>query len=261
MILDSARRIGQAPALRGALEDRPAGGFPVMTIRENLDKVRDRIAAACARAGRSPQEVVIVAASKTVAADRIQEAVDAGVAVVGENRVQEAEGKIAAVSGDAVWHMIGHLQRNKAARAIELFDMIQSVDSLRLAREIDKRSAEAGRLMDILVEVNTSGEETKFGIVPDAAVDAVGEMSGLPHLAVRGLMTIGAFTDDESIVRKCFGRLRGLAEEVRKAGFHGVVMKYLSMGMTSDFEPAIEEGSNMVRIGTAIFGARQCRLS
>jgi pyridoxal phosphate enzyme (YggS family) len=232
-----------------------------MTIRENLEKVKERIAAACARVGRSPEEIALVAASKTVGPDRIQEAVDAGVHVVGENRVQEAAGKIAAVSGDVTWHMIGHLQRNKAARAIELFDMIQSVDSLRLARELDKRSAEAGRSMDILVEVNTSGEETKFGIVPDAAVDAVGEMSDLPHLAVRGLMTIGAFTDDEGTVRKCFSRLRGLAEEVRRAGFAGVEMKYLSMGMTSDFEPAIEEGSDMVRLGTAIFGPRQCRLS
>jgi pyridoxal phosphate enzyme (YggS family) len=227
-----------------------------MSIRDNLDRVRERIGLACARSGRSPDEVTLVAVTKTVPPDRIQEAVDAGIGILGENRVQEAESKIKSVEGVTAWHMVGHLQRNKAARAVELFDMIQSVDSIRLAREADRRCREAGRSMDILMEVNTSGESTKFGVRPEAAVDLVGEVSGLANLAVKGLMTIGAFTDKEEVIGACFRTLRGLAEDVRRACFSNVEMRYLSMGMTSDFETAIEEGSNMVRIGTAIFGAR-----
>jgi pyridoxal phosphate enzyme (YggS family) len=231
-----------------------------MSIRENLEIVRERIAGACERAGRDPGEVTLVAVTKTVETDRIREAVDAGVTVLGENRIQEAEPKIDSLDRPVAWHMIGHLQRNKAAKAVTMFDMIQSVDSLRLAKELDRRSAAAGRLMEVLVEVNTSGEETKHGIGPETAVDVIGEISELPGLAVKGLMTIGAFTDDESLVRNCFSTLRGLAEETHRAGFSNVEMRYLSMGMTSDFEPAIEEGSNMVRIGTAIFGPRGNRL-
>jgi pyridoxal phosphate enzyme (YggS family) len=227
-----------------------------MPIRENLERLKARIADACARSGRNPDEVTLVAVTKTVAPDRIQEAVDAGVEILGENRIQEAEAKIGAVTGAVAWHMVGHLQRNKAAKAVAMFEMVQSVDSLRLARELDRQAGEAGRSMDVMVEVNTSGEETKFGVRPEAAVDLVGEISQLPNLAVKGLMTIGAFTNDESVLRKCFRTLRGLAEDTRRASFSNVEMRYLSMGMTSDFEPAIEEGSNMVRIGTAIFGLR-----
>jgi pyridoxal phosphate enzyme (YggS family) len=228
-----------------------------MSIRDNVDKVMERIARACRRAGRDPDEVTLVAVTKTVAPDRIQEAVDAGLRVLGENRIQEAEAKIDAVRGEVTWHMVGHLQRNKARKAVMMFDMIQSVDSLRLAEELSKRGGETGRGMDILVEVNTSGEESKFGVPPDGAVDLVRRISGLPGLAVKGLMTIGALTGDEGVIRKCFRSLRGLADEVRRAEIPLVEMRYLSMGMTSDFELAIEEGSNMVRIGTAIFGTRQ----
>lgn len=227
-----------------------------MSVRENLESVRERIEKACARAGRSPDEITLVAVTKTVGPERIQEAVDAGVTVLGENRVQEAEAKIGAVRGDAAWHMIGHLQRNKARKAVELFDVIQSVDSLRLAEEVDRRGGVSGRKVDIMVEVNTSAEATKYGTPPEAAVDLVGKISDLPNLSVKGLMTIGTFTDDENTVRKCFRTLRGLAEELGRVGIPGGEIRYLSMGMTSDFEPAIEEGSNMVRIGTAIFGPR-----
>jgi pyridoxal phosphate enzyme (YggS family) len=227
-----------------------------MSVRDNLRALEDRISGACGRAGRSPDEITLVAVTKTVGPDRIQEAVDAGVKVVGENRVQEAEPKINAVTGEVIWHMVGHLQRNKAAKAVAMFDMIQSVDSARLAREIDRRCAEAGRSMDVLVEVNTSGEVTKFGVRPESAIDMVGEISEFPNLNVKGLMTIGAFTDDESAIRKCFGTLRGLMENLRRVSLSRVEARYLSMGMTSDFELAIEEGSDMVRIGTAIFGPR-----
>ena len=227
-----------------------------MSVRDNLESVRERIERACSRVGRSPDDITLVAVTKTVGPERIQEVVDAGVTVLGENRVQEAEAKMGGVGGDVTWHMVGHLQRNKAGKAVEMFDVIQSVDSLRLARELDKRGGEKGHTVDILVEVNTSGEETKYGVSPDGALDLVGEISELPNVKLLGLMTIGAFTDDEIIVRKCFGSLRGIAEGAGRAGVPNVEMRYLSMGMTSDFEPAIEEGSNMVRIGTAIFGPR-----
>ncbi len=230
--------------------------FFEMSVRENLESVRERIERACLRTGRSPDEITLVAVTKTVGPDRIQEAVDAGVRVLGENRVQEAEAKIGAVRGEVAWHMVGHLQRNKVRKAVGMFDVIQSVDSLRLAEEVDRRGEEAGRVVDMMVEVNTSGEETKHGVSPEDAVDLTGKISELPHSGIKGLMTIGAFTDDERVVRACFRTLRGLAEDVRRAGIPDVEMRYLSMGMTSDFEPAIEEGSNMVRIGTAIFGPR-----
>jgi pyridoxal phosphate enzyme (YggS family) len=227
-----------------------------MSVRENLERVRERIAEACLKAGRDPDEVTLVAVTKTVEPDRIQEAVDAGVDILGENRVQEAEPKIDAVRGEIAWHMVGHLQRNKARKAVEMFEMIQSVDSERLAREVDRRGGETGRKVGIMVEVNTSGEESKYGTRPERALDLIGKISELPNLSIKGLMTIGALTDDERVIRKCFETLRGLAEDIRRAGIPGAEMRYLSMGMTSDFELAIEEGSNMVRIGTAIFGPR-----
>jgi pyridoxal phosphate enzyme (YggS family) len=153
--------------------------------------------------------------------------------------------------------MVGHLQRNKVKKAVSMFAMIQSVDSLDLAREIDRRSEQAGKFMDVLVEVNTSGEATKYGIEPEQAVDLVERISHLNSINVKGLMTIGAFTDDEGRIRSCFKTLRELGERVGRSGLPRVEMRFLSMGMTSDFEVAIEEGSNMVRVGTAIFGARR----
>jgi hypothetical protein len=228
-------------------------------LSENIQAVRERIEKACAKAGRPPEEVSLVAISKTMGPERVREAVDAGLKLFGENRLQEAAPKIEALTGDITWHMVGHLQRNKVKKAVALFDMIQSVDSYDLAVEIDRRSSEMGKTMEVLVEVNTSAEETKFGGRPQDSVDLVERMSHLNGIAVRGLMTIGAFTDDEGAVRNCFVTLRELARKTQEAGISGVEMRYLSMGMTSDFEIAIEEGSNMVRIGTAIFGPRQAR--
>jgi hypothetical protein len=189
----------------------------------------------------------------------VQQAVDAGLTLFGENRVQDAAPKIRALAGNISWHMVGHLQRNKVKKAVSLFDMIQSVDSYELAVEIDRRSGEMGKIMDVLVEVNTSAEETKFGCKPEDSIDLIERMSHLRGITVAGLMTIGAFTDDEAVVRNCFVTLRELARKTQEAGISGVEMRYLSMGMTSDFEIAIEEGSNMLRIGTAIFGPRQAR--
>lgn len=225
----------------------------------NITAVRERIENACARAGRSPGEISLVAVSKTMGAERVQEALDAGLDLFGENRVQDAAAKIRALPGEITWHMIGHLQRNKVKKAVSLFDMIQSVDSYELAVEIDRRSGETGKIMDVLVEVNTSAEGTKFGCRPEDSVDLIERMSHLRSITVAGLMTIGAFTGDEAVVRGCFVTLRELARKTQEAGISGVEMRYLSMGMTSDFEIAIEEGSNMLRIGTAIFGPRQAR--
>jgi pyridoxal phosphate enzyme (YggS family) len=228
-------------------------------LSENVRAVRERIENACARSGRSPGDISLVAVSKTMGAERVQEAVDAGLRLFGENRVQDAAPKIRELSGEITWHMVGHLQRNKVKKAVSLFDMIQSVDSYELAVEIDRRSGELGKIMDVLVEVNTSAEETKFGCRPEDSIDLIERMSHLRGISVTGLMTIGAFTDDEAVVRDCFVTLRELARKAQEAGISGVEMRYLSMGMTSDFEIAIEEGSNMLRIGTAIFGPRQVR--
>ena len=234
-------------------------------IKDNLAQVNRRIAEAAGRAGRDSSEITLVAVTKNVPVELIRLAVDAGVTILGENRVQEAESKVGKIDGQdgqsaqngrLSWHMIGHLQRNKAKKAVALFDAIQSVDSLDLALEIDKRAAEASKRIDVYVEVNTSGEASKFGARPEESVDLVGRMSHLRHISVRGLMTIGALTDDEQAIRACFRRLRDLREQIQRSNFEGVGIDYLSMGMTSDFEIAIEEGSNMVRIGTAIFGPR-----
>jgi hypothetical protein len=228
----------------------------MLSIRENIERLRAEIADITAKAGRRPDEVDLVGVTKRVSLDRIQEAVDAGLGTIGENRVQEAREKVLAVEGDVSWHMIGHLQRNKVKPAVEMFDMIQSVDSLDLAREIDKRSGAAGKSMDVLIEVKTAPEETKFGVDPCDALDLIVKISEFENISVKGLMTVGTFTDDEGEVRRCFRELRELGEKAGALGLAGVEMKHLSMGMSSDYRIAIEEGSNMVRIGTAIFGMR-----
>jgi pyridoxal phosphate enzyme (YggS family) len=226
------------------------------SIRENLEKLMGEIGDTAARAGRAADEIEVVGVTKYVSLERIQEAVNSGLRTLGENRIQEAREKVAAVEGGPSWHMIGHLQRNKVKAAVGLFDMVQSVDSAELAAEVDRRCAQAGRRMDVLVEVKTAREETKFGVSAAGAADLVAEIAELENIDVKGLMTIGTFTDDEREVRRCFAGLRDLGEKVAGLGLAGVEMKYLSMGMSSDFTLAIEEGSNMVRIGTAIFGAR-----
>lgn len=229
----------------------------MLTLSERLADVNHRIEEAQRRQGRGADVVALVAVTKTVPAEKVQAAIDAGVRLVGENKVQEASLKIDRVRGDAAWHMLGHLQRNKVKKAVAIFDMIQSVDSEDLAVEIDRRASELGKIMDVLVEVNTSGEDTKFGAAPEDCIDLVGKMSHLRHISVRGLMTVGAFTPREEVVRAGFRLLRDLKDVIRRANIEHVKMDLLSMGMTSDFEAAIEEGSNMVRIGTAIFGERR----
>lgn len=226
------------------------------SITENIASVRERIARAAERAGREPSDITTVAVAKGVDVERMREAIDGGISIIGENRVQEALHKVKTLGRSVMWHMVGHLQRNKAKEAVRIFNLIQSLDSLRLAEEINSRALAAGTIMDVLVQVNTSGEETKFGLEPEEALDFLGSISTCKGLSVRGLMTIGAFLPDPEEVRPCFRTLRELKEKIIDARLPNVEMEYLSMGMTSDFEVAIEEGANMVRIGTAIFGPR-----
>ena len=227
-----------------------------MAIADNVREVRDRIEAAASRALRDSGDVTLVAVTKTVEPACIIEAIEAGVTCIGENRVQEAERKFKADLPPVEKHLVGHLQTNKVRKALPLFDMIQSVDSVRLAREISIACESTGAGIDVLVEVNTSGEETKFGLEPDETVAALEEMADLPGLTILGLMTIGAFLPDPEDVRPCFRRLRELRSTIEERVIPGVSMEHLSMGMTNDYEVAIEEGATIVRVGRAIFGER-----
>lgn len=231
-------------------------------IRDNLSSVRDRIASAAARSGRAAAAITLVAVTKTVPAAAILDGIAAGIAIIGENRVQEASEKhsaIGAAIGEAAqWHLVGHLQSNKARKAVELFSLIHSVDSAGLALEIGRRAQVLGKVQDVLVEVNTSGEGQKFGIDPDAntVLTVIRAMQGTPGIRVLGLMTVGPLTEDHGKVRSAFRTLKALFERVRSERVPNVEMRHLSMGMSGDFEAAIEEGSTMVRVGSAIFGPR-----
>ncbi|MHB1001261.1 MAG: YggS family pyridoxal phosphate-dependent enzyme [Armatimonadota bacterium] len=226
-----------------------------MSIADNLKVVRERIAASASRANTDPAKITLIAVTKTVDSAAIKEAISAGVTDIGENYVQDALGKFEEIGHAVRWHMIGHLQTNKARQAVPAFDLIQSVDSVSLASEIGKRSIAAGKVMQVLIEVNISGEASKFGVEPHETLALCDAVSGVQGVELAGLMGIAPFTDDQSEIRRSFANLRELWEKLPKEN-----AKWLSMGMTSDFEIAIEEGSNMVRIGTAIFGARQPRV-
>ena len=226
------------------------------SIADNLKQIQERMAAAAARSGRSVNEIQLVAVTKTVSVDRIKEAIAAGVKHLGENRVQEAREKIPQINAPVHWHMIGHLQRNKVKYAVELFEMIQSVDNLQLAKEIDKRANRLQRVMPVLIEVNTSREATKFGVAPEEALAFAQQVDTLPNLQLRGFMTIAVFSDNMERVRECFKQLREIFENARVKSWERAKIDVLSMGMSHDFEVAIEEGATMVRIGSAIFGPR-----
>ena len=225
-----------------------------MSIRDNLEMVKERIAKAALSKGRDPSDILLVAVSKTVEPERILEAVEAGVTDLGENRVQEARDKIEALGRIARWHLIGTLQKNKAKYAVRLFDMIQSLDSVSLAQELEKRAAKEGRQMEVLVEVKTSFEETKHGVEPAHVEELVKEILQKEHLVFKGLMTIAPYVDDPELARPYFRQLRVLRDQLEER--LGIPVEHLSMGMSNDFEVAIQEGATMVRIGTAIFGPR-----
>ena len=220
-------------------------------IVENLARVHDRIDKAAQRSGRSADEVTLIVVTKAWPADVVQQVVDAGARVLGESRVQEVRGKVGGVTGPVSWHLIGHLQRNKVKVALRLFDLIHSVDTLRLAREISRRAVREKTEVRVLVQVNTSGEASKFGAPADAAMDLVGQVDELEGVEVAGLMTIGAYQPDTA--RSNFAALRQIGDRI---AVHKPHVSILSMGMTGDFEIAIEEGATMVRVGTAIFGQR-----
>jgi len=221
------------------------------TIRRNLDTVRGRMARAAERAGRRPEEILLIGVSKTVPVERVRLGVEAGLAALGENRVQEAKEKIKVLGRPVPWHLIGHLQTNKVRDAIELFDVIHSLDRVELAQELERRAATRGRVVEALLEINVADEPSKSGFAPDALDAALQTIGGLTHVRVRGLMVIPPIVERAEQARPWFQTLRQLAER------HG--LKELSMGMSADFEVAIEEGATMVRVGTAIFGARPAR--
>lgn len=227
-----------------------------MSVAQNISLVRERIAVACKQVGRQPDEVTLLPITKTIAVPLIRQALVAGLKAIGENRVQEAAGKFAEIGAEAVWHLVGHLQTNKVKKALAIFSVIQSVDSLRLAEELQRHAEAARQFVEIYLEVNTSGESSKFGIEPQSAVVLARQIAELPNLRLRGLMTIGALTAERARVRACFRWLRQIRDEITAARLPNVDLQTLSMGMTDDFEIAVEEGSTMVRIGRAIFGER-----
>jgi len=215
-------------------------------IKENVKEILDLL----------PEHVALVGAGKTRTPEEILEAIDAGLEIVGENYVQEAEKAFQIIGQRAKWHMIGHLQSNKAKKAVRIFDMIETVDSMKLARAIDKACRDAGKVTEVLIEINSGEEPQKAGVMPADAVSLVKEMSELEHIRIRGLMTMGPFGGDPEDARPYFKKTKGIFDEIRALNLPGVDMKYLSMGMSNSYKVALEEGANMVRIGTKLFGQR-----
>ncbi len=230
-----------------------------MALRENLERVRARLAEAASASGRDPGEIRVIAVTKTVEPAQVKEAIEAGVTDIGENRAQEARAKFDALGEDACrlrWHFIGHLQTNKVKYVVKICDMIHSLDRLSLAYEIDKRARRAGRVLETLVQVNVSGEKSKFGLPPEEVPGFVRRVAQLQGLRIVGLMTMAPYTSDAEETRPYFRGLRQLFRRLEADPPEGVEMKYLSMGMSNDYVVAVQEGANMVRIGTAIFGAK-----
>jgi pyridoxal phosphate enzyme (YggS family) len=226
------------------------------TVANNIARIQEEVTEAALRTRRDPSSVRLMAVTKTVDDERIREAVAAGIRLIGENYVQEAQRKIPLLGESLEWHMIGHLQTNKSKYAVQLFHMIQSVDRLELARELDKRCTVANVAMPVLIEVNTGDEETKSGVSIDEALSLVEAISRLPHLSVRGLMTMPPWFSEPEEARPYFRSLRELRDRIVDLNIPGVEMTELSMGMSDDFVVAVEEGSTIVRIGRAIFGKR-----
>lgn len=231
-----------------------------MSIRENYERVKERVAAAAIKAGRDPGEITIIAVTKTHPAEIVNEAIEAGATDTGENRVQEFLSKVDGVSRPCRWHLIGHLQTNKVSKVIGRFSMIHSVDSFKLAGKISEAGDGEGIVTDILLEVNTSGEESKFGLTAEETPELCRRIAGLPGVKLKGLMTVGPWVDDAAVLSRAFGSLRQLREKIDAMKIEGVSMEHLSMGMTDDFEIAIAEGSTMVRLGRVIFGPRGQRM-
>lgn len=229
-------------------------------LAQNFAEVENNIKKACERAGRCRDEVTLIAVSKTKPVEMLQEAYDLGTKVFGENKVQEIVDKYEVLPKDISWHMIGHLQRNKIKYIIDKVDLIHSVDSVRLAEAIEKEAAKRDVVANILIEVNVAKEDTKFGLMVEDVEEVVAEISKFPHINVKGLMTIAPFVENPEENRTYFKRLRKLSVDIDSKKFDNVTMSILSMGMTNDYEIAIEEGATMVRVGTGLFGARNYAL-
>lgn len=228
-------------------------------IRDNLLRINEKISLTCSKVNRNPDEISIVAVAKSRTSEQIKEAIEAGIIDIGENRVQEALPKFNEIAKQLnneqqiKWHMVGHLQTNKVKEAVKIFNLIHSVDSLHLAVEIDKQAARINKIQNILVEVKTSGEATKFGLEPDNAAEIIREISGLKNIKVDGLMTIAPLVDNPEKARPYFRMLRELRNSINTLQITPYELRILSMGMTDDFGVAIEEGSTMVRLGRAVF--------
>jgi len=228
----------------------------MVDVAANYREVLHRIGETAAKCGRDPRSIQLLAASKAQSASRIQEAIAAGIRLFGENYVQEAKAKRAALQAAVEWHMIGHLQRNKVRAALELFDLIQSLDSVELARELDKEGRKRNRVVRVLIEVNLGGEEGKSGVAKEKVAALLQQTGALAHLRVEGLMAIPPFREDPEEMRPYFRALRELREELMGLKIPGADLRELSMGMTHDYAVAIQEGATLVRIGTALFGPR-----
>ena len=231
-----------------------------MTIRENMRAVEDRIAAACQEAGRKPEDVTLIAVSKTKPVEMLREAYECGCRDFGENKVQELLDKYEVMPRDIRWHMIGHLQRNKVKYIVDKVALIHSVDSLRLAEEISKEAGKKNVCVNILVEVNVANEETKFGTTCEDAKQLVQDIAKLPNICVKGLMTIAPFVENAEKNRPFFSKLKKISVDIMGENIDNITMENLSMGMTGDYEVAVSEGATCVRVGTGIFGARQYML-
>ncbi len=224
-------------------------------IIDNIGEVRERVRKSAEKVGRDPDEIKIVAVTKTVPVEKIKLAVESGLTILGENRVQELLEKDPALSG-VEWHLIGHLQTNKVKYIVDKVSMLHSLDSIGLAGEISKRMNTLGRVMEVLVQVNVAGEESKFGIKPSEAVGFVDAVRKLPGLKLKGLMTIAPMVTDPEETRPVFRQLKNLAEEIKTMGYPEVEMSHLSMGMSNDYKVAVEEGATLIRLGSTIFGSR-----
>jgi len=229
-----------------------------LSIKENIDDIVKRIEVTCKKAGRNPNDITLIAVSKTVESPKVREALEAGIDNLGENRVQELIKKYEDLKDtDIKWHMIGHLQKNKVKYIIDKTVLIHSVDSLSLAEEIDKRAKNRGLVANVLIELNIGEEESKFGIKEENIYDFIKSLENFENIRVLGLMTVAPFCENPEDVRWVFKKMKDIYDKISTMNLKNAEMKYLSMGMTNDFEVAIEEGSNMIRIGTAIFGARK----
>ena len=227
-----------------------------MSVAENVEFVKTRIEKAALRAGRNPGSVTLIAVTKTVGTAKIQEALSAGIRHFGENRIQEAKDKIPRIGRAAQWHLIGHLQTNKARQAVALFDRIHSVDSLRVAEALQREAEKKEKRLPILIQVNIAGEESKSGVETESVLDLIQTISEMENLLVEGLMTIPPYHENPEETRPVYKRLREVWGEVKAIELPRVNMEHLSMGMSHDFETAVEEGATLVRVGTAIFGER-----